>query len=108
MFRDPNRPKLIRGAVLQVLYLHAMGTESPLNVADPYAMPRGVLVRALEYSHILPARPELNAAVRYLQEKGYVRAEWDENGEFRVVRLTEKGIDLVEGSIRDAGVLLPR
>jgi DNA-binding PadR family transcriptional regulator len=46
--------------------------------------------------------------VRYLQEKGYVRAEWDEDGEFRVVRLTEKGIDLVEGSIRDAGVLLPR
>ncbi len=108
MFRDPNRQKLVRGAVLQVLYLHAMGTESPLNVADPYAMPRGVLVRTLEYSHILPARAELNAAVRYLQEKGYVRAEWDEDGEFRVIRLTEKGIDLVEGSIRDPGVLLPR
>ncbi len=108
MIRDPNRPKIIRGAVLQVLYLHAMGTEAPLNVADPYAMPRGVLVRTLEYSRILPARPELNAAVRYLQSKGYLQAEWDEDGEIKVVRLTERGIDLVEGSINDPGVIVPR
>jgi hypothetical protein len=108
MFRDPNRQRLIRGTILQALYLNAFGVDAPVNIHDPYAMPRGVLARVMELSHVLPARSEMNAAVRYLQEKGYVRAEWDEDGEFRVVRLTEKGIDLVEGSIRDAGVLLPR
>lgn len=50
----------------------------------------------------------MNAAVRYLQQKGYVEAVWDEDGEFTLVRLTTQGMDLVEGNLKDPGVLLPR
>ena len=108
MLRDPNRQRLVRGTIIQALYINAMGTDPPVHVQDPYAMPRGVLARVLELSHVLPARAELNAAIRYLEAKGYVAAEWDEDGDFQVARLTERGIDLAEGSIQDPGVLLPR
>lgn len=66
-----------------------------------------MLARILEMGGLLPSRSELNAVVRYLTEKGYLEATWDE-GEFQVVRLTTRGIDLVEGSVKDDGVLLPR
>ncbi|UZX15010.1 hypothetical protein KQ693_10320 [Thermus sp. PS18] len=108
MLRDPNRQRLVRGTILQALYINAMGADPPVNVQDPYAMPRGVLARVLELSHLLPSRSEMNAAVRYLQQKGYVEAAWDEEGEFTLVRLTGAGMDLVEGTTRDPGVLFPR
>lgn len=108
MFRDPNRQRLIRGTILQALYLNAFGVDAPVNIHDPYAMPRGVLARVMELSHVIPARSEMNAAVRYLQQKGYVEAVWDEDGEFTLVRLTTQGMDLVEGNLKDPGVLLPR
>lgn len=109
MFRrgDPMRLKLLRGAVMRALYVAVMASEEPINPEDPFTLPRGVLARILEMGGLLPSRSELNAAVRYLTEKGYLEATWDE-GEFRKVRLTTRGIDLVEGSLKDDGVLLPR
>lgn len=109
MFRrgDPLRPKLLRGAVVQALYVAVITPEEPLNAADPFTLPRGVVARILEMGGFLPSRAELNAAVRYLDEKGYVEATWEE-GEWTRIRLTTKGIDLVEGSLQDAGVILPR
>lgn len=107
MFRDTIRPKLLRGAVMQALYVAVLATEEPLNAADPFTLPRGVVARILEMGGLLPSRSELNAAVRYLDEKGYVEATWEE-GDWTRIRLTTRGIDLVEGSVQDAGVILPR
>ncbi|MEN2983250.1 MAG: hypothetical protein ABDH20_12405 [Thermus sp.] len=104
---DPMRLKLLRGAVMRALYVAVMAPEEPINAEDPFTLPRGVLARILEMGGLLPSRPELNAAVRYLSEKGYLEASWEE-GEFTRVRLTTRGIDLVEGTLRDEGVLLPR
>ncbi|WP_243092558.1 hypothetical protein [Thermus hydrothermalis] len=110
MFRraDPLKHKLLRGAVMRTVYLAVMGSETPINAEDPMTLPRGVLARILELNGLLPVRSELNAAVRYLSEKGYLEAAYDEEGEFTRVRLTTRGIDLVEGTLRDEGILLPR
>jgi hypothetical protein len=110
MFRrgDPVKQKLLRGAVMRALYVAVMASESPIHAEDPMTLPRGVLARVLELQGLLPARSELNAVVRYLAEKGYLEAAWDDEGEFIRVRLTTRGIDLVEGTLRDDGVLLPR
>lgn len=101
---NPRRAALIRGRILELVYLAAMG--DALNPDDPYSMSKGVLVAALEQLNELPAENDLHAALRYCAEKGYLDVAWrkDGSGSFDSIRLTTAGIDLYEGTTSDRGV----
>lgn len=107
---NPQRARILRGQVLELLYLSGMA--EALNADDPYAMAKGVLMATLEGIQMLPSDDELEATLRYLgdQEKGYVQVDWANNGKggWNFVRLTTKGIDLYERTITDHGVYFPR
>lgn len=109
MFRrsDPRRQQINRGVLINLLYVAGMG--EALNPDDPFAAERGVLVAVLEQTKRLPSETDLNNAVRYLEEREYVQVRWskDHSGAFEYVRLISKGIDLAEGTVRDAGVIVP-
>lgn len=107
MFRksDPLRLKILRGVILNLLYMAANG--EALNPDDPMTMSRDVLVLTMEQLKVLPPTADLYAAVRYLEAKGYVRTGWvpDGTGGFSSVELLPAGIDLVERSTSDPGVI---
>lgn len=97
--------KLLRGNILNIIYMAWQG--EALNPDDPLACGKSVLVATMENLKILPSNQELKAGLRYLEAKGYVDVEWlqDGTGGFESVRLTAKGIDLVEGTLKDDGVM---
>ena len=101
---DPNRLKVFRGVLMNLVYTSAQGES--LNVDDPDTISADMLVSALEMLSSRPADGELTSAVRYLEQKEYLKVEWlyDGSGAFRSVKLLAKGMDLVERSIVDAGV----
>jgi hypothetical protein len=105
---DPARPRTVRGNVLWLMYMAMHG--DPLNPDDPAVMGRQLLVQTLEHLKMLPATAELNNAIRYLEAKGYVDAEWenDGTGDLKSVRLLPTGMDLVELSTTDPGVTFVR
>ncbi len=104
---DPRRARAIRGTILHLIWL--AGNGESLNPDDPFSISRGVLTTALEQMRQLPNGIDLNSAARYCEEKKYLECEWlkDGSSEFENLRLTATGIDLVEGTINDPGVLIP-
>lgn len=106
--RDPRHRRMMRGQILQLIYM-AWQTGA-LPPEDPQCMSRNILVMTLEELKLLPSSEHLRADLHYLEGKGYLDAEWrrDGSGDFDWVRLTEKGVDVVEESATDPGVTLPR
>ena len=102
---DPNRLRVFRGVLMNLIYTSAQGES--LNVDDPDTISADMLVSALEMLSSRPADDELRNATRYLEQKEYVKVAWryDGSGDFNSVKLLAKGMDLVERSIEDAGVL---
>jgi hypothetical protein len=104
---DPRRARFLRGTILQLVYL--AGNGDSLNPDDPFAMSRGVLTTALDQLRQLPSAVDMNNAVRYLDEKGYLEVVWErgDTGAFESIKLVATGIDIVEGTISDPGVSIP-
>jgi hypothetical protein len=106
---DSRRARMIRGVVLQLLYL--AGNGEALNASDPFCMNYGILVSALQEMRQLPPLLDLGNAVRYLEERKYIEVVWakgvERSGEWEAVRLTTTGIDLVEATTTDPGVIVP-
>jgi hypothetical protein len=105
--KDPRRARVVRGTVLYLIWL--AGNGDSLNPNDPFSMNRNVLTLALEEMRQLPHLNDLTSAIRYCEEKGYLEVVWlkDTSGDFESVRLTVQGVDLVEATSTDAGVMLP-
>lgn len=105
---DPMRRRALRALILEVAHLAAAAEAT--NPDDPYTLSRNVLVQTLENAGALPANEELRSAVRYLEEKGAVKARWrlDGSGEFDSFRLLALGIDLAEGTASDPGITFAR
>lgn len=95
-----NQNKEIRGRILKILYMN-------------YPQPTGdhlisEILTDIQYS-ISPAK--VNGLITYLAEKKYVIQDTAEIPEYDIsrnlVKLTSKGIDLIEGNIDpDPGVIL--
>ncbi|NJK42975.1 MAG: hypothetical protein HC933_00755 [Pleurocapsa sp. SU_196_0] len=104
--KDPRRLRAVRGVILQLIWV--AGNGESLNPSDPFAISRGVLLTALEQMRQLPGETDLTNAVRYCEERGYLEVTWSaDRSEFESLRLTTNGIDLVEGTTTDAGVIVP-
>lgn len=103
---DPARLRLMRGVILQAIYMASMS--EALNPDDPDTIGRTVLVITLEQLAALPTEPELHGCLRYLESKGYLSVAWshDGTGSFERATITSAGKDLVEHTTRDAGVTL--
>lgn len=106
---DPRKTRAVRGIILQLMWWAANG-EGSLNPANPYQIARGVLERALDEMRSHPGVNEMDNALRYLEGKGYVEIQWSptERGAWEAVTLTTSGIDVVEGTLPDAGVTVSR
>ncbi len=104
---DPRKTRLVRGIILQLVWLAANGES--LNPANPYEIARGVLERALDEMRSHPGASEMDNALRYLEGREYIRVQWHptERGVWEAVTLTTNGIDVVEGTTPDAGVTVP-
>lgn len=88
------RNKAIRG---HILYL--------LNLSHPTPTTGKVLETGM-LSSMLVASPDISAYLDYLIDRGYIdRIDKPEYG-LRYYKLTSRGIDLLEGTITDNGVLL--
>lgn len=107
MFRrsDPTRLRYLRGNILYLANLAAQG--EALNPDDPMSMGKTVLCQTMENLKVLPSNEDLRGALRYLEAKRYIAVKWarDGSGDWDHLTLMPGGIDLVEGSITDAGVL---
>jgi hypothetical protein len=105
--KDPRRAKTIRGVVMHLIWL--AGNGESLNPDDPFSISRGVLVAALIEMRQMPNSSDLASAVRYCEEKKYLEVIWhkDGSGDFESLRLTVQGIDVVENTTIDAGVIIP-
>lgn len=103
MGTEAIRRKIMRGAVVMALY-EAKG--SPLLVQT--------LESALE--QVIPgAESDMAPCVNFLLDRGYVKIcqEREPNGakpmpHSLLLRITDKGQDLCEGTIRDPGVIFPK
>ncbi|GEM48822.1 hypothetical protein [Deinococcus cellulosilyticus] len=105
---NPTHLKIGRGLILRLIYLAA--NNNALNPDAPTTMNKTILVMSMEDLQMLPSENDLRSNIRYLEEKGYVTADWlhDGSGDFKWVKLEPSGTDLVEGSISDPGVLFQR
>lgn len=105
--RNSNkRITALRGRILELIYWAAM--DGSHNPDDPYVVSAGILTTSLEQLGELPGTQDLHAAVRYLEEKQYLDAEFlkDGTGNLFSVRLKPSGIDLYEGNAEDKGVYI--
>ena len=103
MGTEATRRKILRGVVAMALY-EAQG--SPL------------LAQTLEYAleQIVPgAESDMAPCVNYLLDRGYVKiCQECEPGGARpmphalLLRITDRGQDLCEGTIRDPGIIFPK
>ena len=103
MGTEATRRKILRGAVVMALY-EAKG--SPL------------LAQTLEYAleKVIPsAETDMASCVNYLLDRGYVKIcqEREPDGarpmpHALLLRITDKGQDLCEGTIRDPGTIFPK
>lgn len=102
---DPNRLRIFRGVLMTLLYTATQGEAT--NPDDPNVVSADVLVASLEALSARPVDDELRSAVNYLEMKKYLEIEWlhDGTGMFRSVRLSALGMDLVERTVTDGGVL---
>ena len=93
-----TRKKITRGSVLAALY-------------DSQSAP--MMVSTLELS-LLPMNPEISSeivpCVNFLMDRGYIAVIHPEEPTVNpmrgvLVRITDKGQDVVEGTVRDASVI---
>lgn len=92
------RRKITRGSVLAVLY-------------DSQSAP--MMVSTLELA-LLPANPEISSemvpCINFLTDRGYIAVVKPEEPTVNpmrgvLVRITDKGQDVVEGTVRDASII---
>lgn len=102
---DPNRLRIFRGVLMTLLYTATQG--DIVNVDDPNAVSADVLLSSLETLSARPGDDELRNAANYLEQKGYIKVAWLRDGSsmFGSVRLQAAGMDLVERTSVDAGVM---
>lgn len=93
-----TRKKITRGSVLTVLY-------------DSQSAP--MMVSTLELS-LLPANPEISGemvpCINFLMDRGYIAVIKPEEPTVNpmrgaLVRITDKGQDVVEGTVKDASII---
>lgn len=87
--------KRLRGQVLRTLTLFY-----PSKV-DVSGVKSGLLTRGMVIS------ADISKVLHYLKDKGYIKTSESKITEFEdsdLVELTAKGVDLIEGTITDAGV----
>lgn len=88
------RNKHIRG---HIMYLLSLSHPSPTTAR---VLETGML------SSLLVTNPDISAYVDYLIDRGYVEEINNEEYRLKYYKLTSRGIDLLEGTICDAGVIL--
>lgn len=88
------RNKNIRG---HIMYLLMLSHPTPTT---------GKVLETGMLSSMMVVNPDISAYLDYLTDRGYV--EKTEKPEFDLVyyKLTSRGIDLMEGTIKDPGVIL--
>lgn len=101
MEAEATKNKEIRGYIIRSL---AMGSNNTLMVRT--------IANALAGSNYILVQEEIGKHLDYLKDKGYIEYTPKEVRSYEayrrgaVIRLTPRGVDLVEGTIEDAGVLL--
>lgn len=87
--------KRLRGQVLRTLTLFYPSKVDVSGVKSAL-LTRGMIISA-----------DISKVLHYLQDKGYIKTSESKITEFEdsdLVELTAKGVDLIEGTIADAGV----
>lgn len=101
MEAEATKNKEIRGYIIRSL---VMGSNNSLMVQT--------IANALAGSNYILVQDDIGKHLDYLRDKGYIELSPQKIRSYEayrrgaVIRLTPKGVDLVEGTIEDAGVLL--
>ncbi len=99
--QEAARKRITRGVILYMLYL---SQDVP------------TMVSTIELS-MLPEYPQISTEllpqINYLADRGYIKVIEPDNPIVNpmrgvLVRITDKGQDMVDGSVQDGGVCLPR
>ncbi len=97
--KNVENRKILRGLLLTRLY--------PMY-------PHGMLMESLRYAFMLLGftSDEVDKGIAFLKERGYIeimQRKFNElkNGLIEVVKITDKGIQLYEGDLKDPSILLP-
>ena len=94
--QEVSKNKAIRGYIVRAL---AKGSQNALLVRQ---ITNALVADGLIYS------PDISKPIEYLQEAGYVtftdRSVNAYNRKDSIIKLTRKGVDLVEGTINDPGI----
>ena len=91
--QEVSKNKAIRGYIVRAL---AKGSQNALLVRQ---ITNALVADGLIYS------PDISKPIEYLQEAGYVT--FTDRSAYRkdsIIKLTRKGVDLVEGTINDPGI----
>lgn len=92
--------KQIRGHILRILHL-----------SYPQPLATRVIDVCLVDAGLGVSQTALNGQMKYLQDRGYIELKETElksiNQMMSIVSLTSQGIDLLEKTITDPGVMLP-
>ena len=98
--------RIIRGRTLLMLYV-GQGVEGRLTYTDETLLK---VLHGSGYPDV--ALAQFHGFLNYLKEKGYVETVVREDELSRIatheVKLAPLGVDLVEGSITDPGVVIPQ
>ena len=86
--------KAIRGHILFLL-----------SISPTAPVPQSVLESNMITS-MLVSNPDIAVYLDYLMDRGYIKRIESQTQKMVAYKLTSKGIDLMEGTIKDAGVLL--
>lgn len=102
---DPIQNRIRRAAILRLIYMAWQGEATPPD--DPMTLNATVLTATMEQLRMLPSDAQLRTDLQYLEGKAALKVEWskDGSGGFEWVRLTPSGVDLVEGTTSDPGIL---
>lgn len=93
--QEVSKNKAIRGYIVRAL---AKGSQNALLVRQ---ITNALVADGLIYS------PDISKPIEYLQEAGYVTFTDRSVNAYRkdsIIKLTRKGVDLVEGTINDPGI----
>ena len=88
--QEVSKNKAIRGYIVRAL---AKGSQNALLVRQ---ITNALVADGLIYS------PDISKPIEYLQEAGYVT--YNAYRKDSIIKLTRKGVDLVEGTINDPGI----
>lgn len=92
---EVQRNRQVRGQILMTLEL-----------SHPMATPQASVASAL-ISALMIQSPDITPYVDYLEDRGYIRVFRVPDavgGEMVALKLTSKGVDLLEETVEDAGV----